>query len=110
MLKETIIQASPVSDGHWSIHGTPGPTPSEVKEIADWFQKNPTKVTEAEAVAIAWKNWKAVHDTKDDRADLQITCQLRKGIREEREPWGVFGVINPERESMGEHGCSFGFT
>ena len=95
LLKETIIQANSVpTDGRWSIHGAPCPTSSEIEEIAEWLQKKPTKLTEAEAVAIAWKNWKAVRDTKADPSDFQITCQLRKGTKEEREPWGVFGVTD----------------
>lgn len=98
LLKETIIQANSVpTDGRWSIHGGPCPTSSEIEEIAGWFQKKPTKLTEAEAVAIAWKNWKMVRDTKDAPSVFQITCQLRKGLKEERDPWGVFGVtIEPK--------------
>jgi hypothetical protein len=92
-----MIRAMPnPGDGRWTILGTPCPTSGEVKEIADWLQKEPTRITEEEAVAIAWKNWKAVRSAADGDADYQITGQLRKGTKEEREPWGVYGCIHGE--------------
>jgi len=92
-----LIQAIPdPRDGRWTIHGSPCPTSSEVEEIAEWLRKEPTRITEAEAVVIAWKNWKAVRSVSDGGADYEITCQLRKGTKEEKEPWGVYGVIDHE--------------
>jgi hypothetical protein len=97
---EALIRATPnPNDDRWNILGPPCPTASEVQEIADWLRKEPTKITADEAVAIAWKNWKAVRNVAGKDPDLQITCQLRKGWKEELEPWGVFGVISRDAKA-----------
>jgi hypothetical protein len=88
MLREASIRAEQdPRNGSWTLSGSRGPTPSEVKAIEELLQKEPTKITEQEAMAIAWKNWKAVGKTLEDVFDYRIHCQLKEGSPAEIEPW-----------------------
>lgn len=97
LLRQASMKAERnAQDGRWTLSGSRGPSPSEVKAIEELLQKEPTRITEPEAVAIAWKHWKAVGTAPNDGADYSIWCRLKEGTAEERAPWGGLGSFNRE--------------
>ncbi|MCW1923676.1 hypothetical protein OKA05_14010 [Luteolibacter arcticus] len=98
MIRQAYVKAElDPRDGRWTLSGSRGPSRSEVKSIEELLQKEPTRITEAEAVAIAWKHWKAVGTPPKDGTDYRIWCRLKEGAAEEREPWG--GLSSFDREA-----------
>jgi hypothetical protein len=92
MLRQASVKAEPdPRNGRWTLSGSRGPSPSEVKAIEELLQKEPTRITEPEAVAIAWKHWKALGTEPEGARDFGISCRLKEGTAEEREPWEVLG-------------------
>jgi hypothetical protein len=97
MLRQASVKAELVPlNGRWTLSGSRGPSPSDVKAIEELLQKEPTRITEPEAVAIAWKHWKAVGTAPNDGTDYSIWCRLKEGAVEEREAWG--GLSSLDRE------------
>ena len=100
MLREASFRAVPdPQNGHWRIYGSPGPTASEIKANEELLQKEPTKISESEAVAIAWKNWKALGTALNGTADYQIHCQLKEGSAGETEPWEDLAALDYDKKA-----------
>ncbi|WP_035601272.1 hypothetical protein [Haloferula sp. BvORR071] len=73
--------------GRWTLSCHRGPTATEVADIATLIQTYPTTITEARAVAIAWKNWKAVRDVRYENGSFRLWSKLRELAPDEIKPW-----------------------
>ena len=60
MKKTSSVRIALEGNEQWSLSCNKGPTAEEVKALTEHLRSQPTRVTDQEAVATAWKNWKAV--------------------------------------------------
>lgn len=85
--------------GEWSLSCRKGPSADEVEALTKILKTQPTHITEEEAVAAAWKNWKEVRQAPYTGTDFTIWCRLREVSQAEKEPWGVYSHSNTERRA-----------
>lgn len=99
MKKTASVTASMDGRGQWSLSCVKGPTAAEEEALTRILQTQPTRITEEEAVATAWKNWKNVRAAPFTGPDFTIRCGLREVTEEEKEPWGENLPVNTERKA-----------
>lgn len=84
--KSAFVSTERRANEKWVIQVHRGVTKAEVKKVEDHFNERPAKITSREAMAIAWKHWKAVRGEGHEKRTLRMHAPLYEVDLDEWEP------------------------
>lgn len=83
----------------WTVSCSKGPTRWEIEKMKERLRKQPVKVSYREAMAIAWKNWKAVRKDGYGVQEFAFHPVLRQLDKKELQPFGTASRMSGQQQA-----------